>query len=62
MPTTHATGRTAGLTVAGVALSLLMGGWALVNSIDDDQNRRDVEQRLLCLELPGPNDCGADDR
>lgn len=52
---------TAGVALAA-ALSLLMSGWALAATLDDDRQRRDVEQRLSCLELPGPNDCGADGR
>ena len=31
-------------------------------SVDDDGDQRGVERRLACLELPGPNDCGADGR
>lgn len=53
---------TLGVTLAGVVMSLLMSGWAVVDSFDDDQDRRFIEQRLACLELPGPNDCGADRR
>jgi hypothetical protein len=50
------------VTLAGVALALVMSGWALVTTLDDDDQERLVEQRLVCLELPGPNDCGADGR
>jgi hypothetical protein len=53
---------TMGVGLAGVALSLVMSGWALVESFDDDDERQSVEQRLVCLELPGPNDCGVDGR
>lgn len=53
---------TTGITLAGVALSLIMSGWALIESFDDDEDRHTIEQRLVCLELPGPNDCGADAR
>ena len=53
---------TVGVGLAGLALSLLMSGWALVESLDEDEYRQSVEQRLICLELPGPNDCGADGR
>lgn len=51
-----------GVASTGVILSLLMSGWALIESIDDDRERERIEQRLACLELPGPNDCGADGR
>ena len=51
------------VALAGIVLSLLMSGWALVTSMDDDEDyRQSVEQRLECLELPGPNDCGLDGR
>jgi hypothetical protein len=53
---------TVGAALAGVALSLLMSGGALIDSLDDEDERRTIEQRLVCLELPGPNDCGADAR
>ena len=41
-------------------VSLFLSGWAFLGSLDDDGFERDVERRLACLELPGPNDCGAD--
>jgi hypothetical protein len=41
---------------------LLLGGLAFLTSLDDDDRERQVEQRLVCLELPGPNDCGLDGR
>jgi hypothetical protein len=50
------------VALAGIVLSLLMSGWALLNTFDEDEYRRSVDQRLVCLELPGPNDCGADGR
>lgn len=62
MQTVEISRTTLGMTLAGVALSLLMSGWALVDSFDDDEDRQIIEQRLVCLELPGPNDCGADAR
>ena len=58
------TGNTAllrtGLTMSVV--SLVLSGWAFVTSLDDDALERRTEQRLACLELPGPNDCGLDGR
>jgi hypothetical protein len=42
--------------------SLFLSGWAFLASFDDEGFERSVEQRLACLELPGPNDCGADGR
>jgi hypothetical protein len=44
------------------AVSLFLSGWAFLSSFDDGDFERDTEQRLACLELPGPNDCGADGR
>ena len=50
------------VTLAASMVSLFLSGWAFIASIDDDSNQRGVERRLACLELPGPNDCGADGR
>lgn len=44
------------------AASLFLSGWAFLSSFDDEGFQRDTEARLACLELPGPNDCGADGR
>ncbi|HEY5881232.1 MAG TPA: hypothetical protein VIU11_20130 [Nakamurella sp.] len=42
-------------------VALILSGIALFASPDDeDDYRRDIEARLVCLELPGPNDCGLD--
>ena len=52
-------------TMTAVVLSLVslfLSVLALVLTFDDDADVRDVERRLACLELPGANDCGADDR
>jgi hypothetical protein len=47
----------------GISLvSLFLSGWSFISSIDEDGFERSVEQRLACLELPGPNDCGLDGR
>lgn len=43
-------------------VSLFLSGWAIIASLDDDADVRDVERRLACLELPGANDCGLDGR
>lgn len=50
------------VTLAASMASLFLSGWAFMASIDDDGGQRDVERRLACLELPGPNDCGIDGR
>jgi len=50
------------VTLAASMVSLFLSGWAFIASIDDDSSQRGVERRLACLELPGPNDCGADGR
>lgn len=44
------------------AAALFMSGWSFLSTLDDDAQVRDVEKRLACLELPGPNDCGLDGR
>lgn len=44
------------------ATSLFLGGWAVLGNLEDGDAQRDVDRRLACLELPGPNDCGADGR
>ena len=41
-------------------ISLLLSGWSFVMTLDDEGDRAEIEQRLVCLELPGPNDCGLD--
>lgn len=43
-------------------LALVLASATFVLSLDDDGREREVEQRLACLELPGPNDCGLDGR
>jgi hypothetical protein len=59
----HGRSTTLGVAATGIVLSLLMSGWALATTFDDDEEyRQSIEQRLVCLELPGPNDCGADGR
>lgn len=50
------------VTLAASLASLFLSGWAFLASVDDDGDQRGVERRLACLELPGPNDCGADGR
>lgn len=50
-------------SVVASTVALILSGIAVFSSPDDeDDYRRDVETRLLCLEMPGPNDCGADGR
>lgn len=49
------------LTLLSVT-SLFLSGWALLGNLDDGDVQREVDRRLACLELPGPNDCGADGR
>lgn len=46
------------LAVGLSVLALLLSGWSLVDELTDDADREQMEQRLVCLELPGPNDCG----
>jgi hypothetical protein len=39
-------------------VSLLLSGWTFNQSLDDDADRDRVEERLVCLKLPGADDCG----
>ena len=48
------------LAVVLSLVSLFLSALALMTTLDDDADVRDVERRLACLELPGPNDCGGD--
>lgn len=41
-------------------VSLLMSGISLIFAVTDDVDGDNIERRLACLELPGPNDCGPD--
>ena len=50
------------VTLSLSVVSLFLSGWAILSTLDDDAQVRDVERRLACLELPGANDCGADGR
>jgi len=43
--------------VALIVSGLSLAGWAQASG-----ERNHLETRLACLELPGPNDCGQDDR
>jgi hypothetical protein len=59
---TTTTETTVRLAVGISLVSLFLSGWSFISSIDEDGFERSVEQRLACLELPGPNDCGLDGR
>jgi len=51
------------MTIASMsAVALLLSMLSLLLAVDDDLEQRQVEERLACLELPGPNDCGLDNR
>ena len=50
------------VAVGASIVSVFLSGWAFLSSFDDESDKRDVERRLACLELPGGNDCGADGR
>jgi len=51
-----------GVAIGMSATSLLMTTWLVIQSLDDADDERRVDDRLACLELPGPNDCGLDGR
>ncbi len=48
------------VTLTASLVSLLLSSWTFAMSLDDDDYERSIEERLACLELPGPNDCGVD--
>ena len=56
--------KTTAMTAVAVALSaiaLVVSSIALVSATQSGQaDRQEIENRLQCLELPGPNDCGVD--
>jgi uncharacterized membrane protein len=55
--------RTTAAIASMSAAALLLSAVSLVLTVtDDDLDAQQVEDRLACLELPGPNDCGADGR
>ncbi len=42
------------------ALSLITSAFSLAAWQTSESEREQVESRLVCLERPGPNDCGQD--
>jgi hypothetical protein len=55
--------RTTVVVATTSAAALLLSAVSLVLTVtDDDLDAQQVEDRLACLELPGPNDCGVDGR
>ena len=49
------------VAVALSAIALVVSSIALVSATQSGQaDRQEIENRLQCLELPGPNDCGVD--
>jgi hypothetical protein len=56
------THRMARIALGFSILSLVLSGWTAYQVQEDNDVERQVENRLACLELPGPNDCGADGR
>ena len=46
------------VAIAISVASLLLSSWSLIMTLDNEADRGQIEQRLQCLELPGPNDCG----
>lgn len=58
---TGAPGQTASRLAVGLsAIALLLSGWNLIGTLEEEGDQRRIESRLACLELPGPNDCGLD--
>jgi hypothetical protein len=61
MAFTDLSATTSSRTAMIVALvSLFLSGWTFIDTLSDERDERRIEQRLACLELPGPNDCGLD--
>lgn len=48
------------VAVAVSVVALLMSGISLTGWAQANDERQQIENRLACLELPGPNDCGQD--
>jgi len=49
------------VAIAMSAIALVASSIALVAVAQSGQtDRQEIENRLQCLELPGPNDCGLD--
>jgi hypothetical protein len=44
------------------SLALLLSGLAVVQGLEGDDERRELDRRIACLEKDGANDCGADGR
>jgi len=42
------------------AAALLLSGFVAIETLNEDGFRRDVDNRLACLERQGANDCGVD--
>jgi hypothetical protein len=57
--TVRSTETAPGWPSGSVWVSLLLSGWTFIRSLDDDADRDRVEERLVCLELFGVNDCGS---
>lgn len=49
------------VSVAMSGVALVLSTFTLIVSLDDDARDREVDARLACLEVPGPNDCGIDE-
>ena len=60
-PRTHRSSATT-FAVALSVVALILGGISLGGWIQASGQLQEVQNRLVCLELPGPNDCGQDAR
>lgn len=54
------TSTTAKIALGLSAGALLLSGFVAIETLNEDGFRRDVDDRLACLELQGANDCGVD--
>lgn len=54
------TSTTAKIALGLSAGALLLSGFVAIETLNEDGFRRDVDDRLACLEREGANDCGVD--
>ena len=53
---------TLAVAIALSAVAILLSGISLAGWAQASAERDQIQSRLSCLELPGPNDCGQDGR
>lgn len=48
------------IAIAISIVALVISGISIAGWVQASGERQQIENRLACLELPGPNDCGQD--